>query len=288
MVNKRVFWIVATMALLSACGKEQTPEVYVPEEGEILLNMIHPHHSTRVNDTGFDADDQIGVYVTKSDLELQLVGNEVNNELFIYNGTTWSSQRRVFWNEGTHNVYAYYPYTAAVNDIEDFSFSVQTDQSTDEGYSMSDFLWASSTGVAATNEPVNMQFEHKLSRVVVKLEKGEEFEGEISESAEVYIDSTVPDAVIDLSTGDAAKDTFKSPSIIRCKQLANDTYAAIVIPQNLTSKVPLVEVVIGDVSYLMYGKISLRPGFSHTIVVTLNHNPEKIKIDIGGSTGDWN
>ena len=85
-----------------------------------------------------------------------------------------------------------------------------------------------------------------------------------------------------------AKDTFKSPSIIRCKQLANDTYAAIVIPQNLTSKVPLVEVIIGDVSYLMYGKISLRPGFSHTIVVTLNHNPEKIKIDIGGSTGDWN
>ena len=37
MVSKRVFMIVATMALLSACGKEQTPEVYVPEEGEILL-----------------------------------------------------------------------------------------------------------------------------------------------------------------------------------------------------------------------------------------------------------
>ncbi len=288
MVSKRVFLIVAAMALLSACGKEQTPEVYVPEEGEILLNMIHPHHSTRVNDTGFDADDQIGVYVTESDSELQLVGNEVNNELFVYNGTMWSSLRRVFWNEGTHNIYAYYPYTATVNDIEDFAFSVQTDQSTDEGYAMSDFLWASAIGVAATAEPVNMQFEHKLSRVVVKLEKGEEFEGEISDSAEVYIDSTVPDAVIDLSTGDAAKDTFKSPSIIRCKQLANDTYAAIVIPQNLTSKVPLVEVIIGDVSYLMYGKISLRPGFSHTIVVTLNHNPEKIKIDIGGSTGDWN
>ena len=50
---------------------------------------------------------------------------------------------------------------------------------------------------------------------------------------------------------------------------------------------PLVEVIVDGVSYLMEGKISLKPGMRHTITVTLDKNPEKIKIDIGGEIGNW-
>ena len=288
MLSKKLFLGVAVAVMFGACSKEVSKQSYIPEENEIVLNMLLPQQSTRVTETTFEQNDEIGVYVTLSGSDLQLAGNEVNNEPFVYCDKLWVSPRKVFWNEGLHDVYAYYPYTKVVNDIKDFSFQVQLDQSTDEGYSMSDFLWATTTGVTASTEPVDMHFEHKLSRVIVKLQKGEKFEGDIPNDVQVYIYSTVPNAVIDLSTGDAAKDTFKSPETIRCKQFFGDTYSAIVVPQSLTSQVPLVEIVMGEVSYLMYGKISFRPGYSHTITVTLNQNPEQIKIEIGGDVGGWN
>ena len=284
---KKIFLIAAMAAAVCACEKESNVSVYVPDAGEIQLDMLHPGQKTRVSDSGFDADDKIGVYVTASDAELQLAGNQVNNEPFTYNGTSWTSARKVYWNKGSHNVYAYYPYSKSVNDVVDYSFRVQTDQSTAEAYSQSDFLWASAMDVTASATPVPMQFEHKMSKVVVKLVKGEKFEGDIPEDAEVYIMSTVPQAVVDLSTGDAAKDNFASAESIKCRKLASGEYSAIVVPQSLTSRRPLVEVIVGPVSYLMEAKISFRQGYKHTLTVTLNQNPDQIKIEIGGNASGW-
>lgn len=285
---KRIFLIAVMAIAVCACDKESNVGVYVPDAGEIQLNMIHPEAQTRVTDAGFDSNDEIGVYVTASNAVLQLAGNEVNNEMFRFNGTSWTSGRKAYWNNGTHNVYAYYPYSESVNDVVDYGFSVQTDQSNADAYSESDFLWASATGVVASADPVPMRFEHKMSKVVVKLVKGDKFEGEIPVDAEVYIMSTVPKAVVDLSTGDAAKDNFAATESIKCRKIADGEYSAIVVPQSLTSRRPLVEVIVGPVSYLMEGKISFRQGYKHTMTVTLNQNPDQVKIEIGGGIGGWN
>lgn len=284
------YMMAAAMTIaLAACDNESEKivEVYTPEEGEIQLMMMHPHQ-TRVTETSFEASDSIGVYVTANDVALQLAGNEVNNELFTYNGTSWTSKRKVYWNTGKHHVYAFYPYSKKVNDVVDYSFSVQTDQSTDWGYTHSDFLFASALDVTASANPVAMQFEHKLSNVVVMLQKGENYEGDLPNNAEVYILSTVTQAVIDLSTGDAAKDNNAGTGTIRCRKISSGEYRAVVVPQSLTSRRPLVEVIIDNVSYLMEGKISYRSGYRHTIVVTLDKTPEQVKIEIGGEMGGWN
>ena len=273
---------------MAACSSEEINEnlPYVADEGEIQLMFVHPA-STRATDTNFEATDQVGVYMTAADANLQIGGNEVNNELFTYNGTSWTSSRKVYWNNGTHDVYAYYPYSAVVNDIEDYAFEVQTDQSTANGYTQSDFLWAGKKGVEASASPVEMQFAHKLSNVVVRLEKGETFTGDISSDTKVYIHSTVAKAVIDLATGNAAKDDYAGTTSIRCRQNSASEYVACLVPQNITTRRPLVEVITGGVSYLMEGKISLKPGMRHTITVTLDKNPEQIKIDIGGEIVNW-
>lgn len=287
MLSKKLFLTVAVAAMCAACGKDETPTQYIPDENEIVLNILHPNQ-TRVSETNFDVDDKIGVYVTHVDAELLLAGNEVTNYPFIYNGSVWTSQRSVYWNEGRHNIYAYYPYSSKINDIGDYEFSVQIDQSTPEAYAASDFLWASVADVEATGEPVKMQFAHILSRVVVKLVKGETFEGDLPNNMDVYIYSTVPNAVIDLSSGGVAKKAQEKIQTIKCKQMSNDTYSAIVVPQKLSSRTPLVEIVADGVSYMMEGKISYNPGYSHTLTVTLSKSPENIKIDIGGEIVDWN
>ena len=275
----------------TACQNSDVDEVTsnVTGQDEIVLDMIYPNSAaTRATETAFEKSDKVGVYVTATDAALQLGGNEVNNELFTYNGSAWTANRKVYWNKGKHNVYAYYPYSETVNDVENYSFSVQEDQSTAKNFTLSDFLWASAKDITASASAVKMQFAHKLSCVVVKLEKGENFEGNIPNDTQVYIYSTVAKANIDLSTGDAAKDDYAGSSSILCLQKSAAEYMAIVVPQNITTRRPLVEVITGGVSYLMEGKISLKPGYRHTLTVTLDKNPEKVKIDIGGEIGNWN
>ena len=222
-------WLLAVGALImTACSSDETIEQlgYVPDKGEIQLQFVHPHQ-TRATETAFENTDQIGVYVTAADEALQIGGNEVNNELFTYNGTSWTSKRKVYWNEGEHNIYAYYPYASKVNDVKDYSFELQADQSTAEGFTKSDFLWAGKTDVAASATAVQMQFAHKLSSVKVLLQKGENYTGEIPAETEVYIHSTVTKAVIDLSTGDAAKDDYAGTGSIKALQKSATEYAAI-------------------------------------------------------------
>ena len=288
MKTKELMMAVLAAMTMGACSSDDPEEfLYTPDKGEIVLMLEHPGQITRATETAFESEDEIGVYVTAADAALQLGGNEVNNELFTYNGTTWTSKRRVYWDAGQHNVYAYYPYSKQVNDVLDCSFSVDEDQSTALGYSRSDFLWASAKNVAAMENPVVMQFSHRMSNVLVQLVKGENFEGNIPSNAEVYLYSTVTKAVVDLSTGDVAKDNYAGTGTIHCRKMSNTEYQAIVVPQNITSRRPLVEVVVDNVSYLMEGKISYKPGMRHTITVTLDKNPEQIKIDIGGEIVNW-
>lgn len=282
-------WLLAVGALImTACSSDETIEQlgYVPDKGEIQLLFVHPHQ-TRATETAFENTDELGVYVTKSNEELQIGGNVVNNEKFIYNGTSWTSARKVYWDEGLHNVYAYYPYAKSVNDVKDYSFELQADQSTAEGFTKSDFLWAGKTNVAASASAIQMQFAHKMSSIKVILQKGENYTGDIPAETEVFIHSTVTKAVIDLSTGDAAKDDYAGTGSIKALQKSATEYAAIVVPQNITTRRPLVEVLCNGVSYLMEGKISLKPGMRHTITVTLDQNPEQTKIEIGGEIQNW-
>ncbi len=282
-------WMIAVGALMmAACSSDETVEQqsFVADKGEIQLLFVHPSQ-TRATETSFVDTDEIGVYVTAADEALQIGGNEVNNELFTYNGTSWTSKRHVYWDKGQHNVYAYYPYTKTVNDVENYAFELQADQNTPDGFTKSDFLWAGKKDVTASATAVSMTFAHKMSCVVVQLQKGEYYTGEISDDTEVYIHSTVTKAVIDLSTGDAGKDDYSGTGSVRCKQKSATEYTAIVVPQNITTRRPLVEVITGGVSYLMEGKISLKPGMRHTITVTLDKNPEQTKIDIGGTIEGW-
>lgn len=299
--SKILVWAAAAVVLV-ACSKDdesgmanplgqEQQQQYVADEGEIQLLFAVGNGTTdvvtRATETNFENTDQVGVYVTAADEALQIGGNEVNNEPFTYNGTSWTSKRKVYWNGGQHNVYAYYPYTRTVNDVSDYSFALQEDQSTAQGFSQSDFLWAGAKAVEASASPVTMKFGHKMSCVVVKLLKGENYTGDIPQDTKVLIHSTVTKAVVDLSTGDVAKDDYAGTGSIQARQLSASEYTAIVVPQNITARRPLVEVITSGVSYLMEGKLSLKQGMRHTITVTLDKNPEQTKIDIGGEIVGW-
>ena len=64
-------------------------------------------------------------------------------------------------------------------------------------------------------------------------------------------------------------------------------FEAIVVPQRLSNRVPLIEVVCGQASYLFESTVVFKSGTVHTVTITLSDNPEKVAIDIGGQIVNW-
>jgi len=191
-------------------------------------------------------------------------------------------------------VYAYYPYGQEVNDITDYRFTVATDQNATEdengltGYEASDFLWAKTSDVAASADPVKLKFSHRMSKLVVRLEKGAEYDGDLPESAEVLVHNTVPQGSVNLMTGDISKADTGKAATIKARQVTAGEYHACIVPQRISNKCPLVEILVKDVAYLMEGTFSFQQGYMHTIVLKLDKNPDQTKIEIGGSVEGWN
>ena len=75
---------------------------------------------------------------------------------------------------------------------------------------------------------------------------------------------------------------------ITCHKVDDETYEAVVIPQRLSSRTPLFEMVANGVSYLVEGSFNFKPGINYTFSVTLNTSTESIRIEIGGEIEDWN
>lgn len=282
-----VFAVTAASLAFVACSSNDDATDETVDNNLIRIEAIHPSQVTRVNDTGFDSGDSIGVYVVSDSTTLQPGGNELNNALFSYSGSAWTSVRNYYWNEGTHDVYAYYPYQGTIDDTEEFVFELPADQSTDTGYSSADFLWAKAESQTASASPVKLSFSHVLSKVVVELVKSDDYEGDLPTDMEVYIHSLETTAAIDLSTGSSSVNTSSTMNSVKAKKLSDTEFTAIVVPQRISSRRPLVEVVSGNVSYMMEGTISIKQGYQHTITVTLSKSPEQAEIEIGGGIGSW-
>ena len=73
------------------------------------------------------------------------------------------------------------------------------------------------------------------------------------------------------------------------RQINGETFEAIVVPQFIERTTPLIEITVGGIAYLMNYSMSFRPGYQHTITVTLTTSPdqEKIQIQLEGSVSGW-
>ena len=288
---KKTFSILAALFLALSCAK--TP-VQTPLADEMVLDPVFPG-ATRATDAGFESGDRLGIYITRYEGDaptpLQIGGNWGSNLTLRCNGPSWTLDPKVYWEEGAFDIYGYYP-RMDITSVDAQPFRVAADQSVTGGvegmdaYEASDFLWAKVTGVTRSAS-VPIVFRHRMCKVEVRLVKGEEYEGDLPEDLAVYIHNTVTEAFIDLGTGDVVKDNHKAAVSIKTRRRAKDRFDAIVVPQRLSNRVPLVEVVCGQVSYLFESTALFRSGTVHTITITLSDNPEKVAIDIGGQIGNW-
>ena len=287
-------FLISILLLAAACSKSGT---MVEDDSQIRFDLGFSGQ-TRVMANAFESGDVTGLYMTEYDgsnkpAPLLVSGNAVNNAALRFDGTSWATSPTLFWDKGVkYDVYGYYPY-ASPSSVEEYNFSVGTDQTTLRtgnalgGYEASDFLWAKQTGVKYPNV-VRLTFSHRMSRLVVNLVKGKDFEGDMPKDVVVKVHGTVPDAIVDLGSGVVVKDNYGKAKTITMKKESDTVFSSIIVPQRIDNRQPLIEVLTSNVSYLMESRFVFRSGIQHSINIILDSDPAKVKIEIGGEIQGWN
>lgn len=290
-MKKSIYPLILGIALapgVLSCSDE--PDA---QEDKVKMQFVFNHpDGTKATETSFENGDEVGVFVCETGKRLEISGNVINNERIQFNGSTWNSRRHLYWDDGQFDVYAYYPYRSEINSINDMEFEISTDQRASSNglsnYEASDLLFARSTGVVASSDPIRMQFKHIMSKVTIRLIKGEDYEGELPETADVTILNTVTKATLDLEAGVVTRDIYGKKNTVVAKQSSPTSYTAILVPQRIDNLVPLFEVTMKGVSYLYETRTVLKPGIHHIFNLVVDNNPEKVKIEVGGELNNWN
>lgn len=277
---------------LMSCTNDDVQQCHDAKHIPMTFSVSHPAQ-TRATATEFESGDCIGLYVAKADVSLEIGGNLVNNEPLTCKGDSWQTKKTLYWDDGIYNAYAYYPYIGEVSSIEDLPFSVSTDQSSERtstslgGYEASDLLYATTKNITASDSPISLSFKHIMSKLKICLVKGEDFEGDMPAKADVYVHSTVPAATVDLQAGVVTRYVKGTQHTIKAHQDDDNTYSAIIVPQRIDNRQPLVEVVMNGMSYMFESKFVFKPGVEHLVRLIINDNPGNIKININGETDKW-
>ena len=291
---RKIFLMLTIVAIVSSCQKEAETQLQYDNEIKFEFNI-----KTKATATAFETGDQIAVYAVEYEAddtpELQIAGNFLNNEKLTYNGATWLADKILYWSEKPCDFYALYPYQKLTS-VEEHTFEIVPDQNSTEsnsvlgGYEASDLLFSKAEMVSRADGKVALQFMHMMSKCVVTITKGEKFEGEIPDDIVTHIYNTTTSAILNFANGSLQKDPQGARKTITMNKISNTLFEAIVIPQNIERRTPLIEVSMGGIAYLLEYSMSFRPGYVHTINLILNTSPdqENIDISIDPSISDWN
>lgn len=270
MKKKLLFGLSLAALSLVSCTQdidEPTPIVPTPE-GAITMNIsgsIDQVSTTRVNDDGFCNGDGFGLYAINYENgvpgTLLEHGNQANNVRYVFNESeyTWTPDYPVYYRDNVTPVdmIGYYPYNGALENVNNYNFEVQQDQSiTVEttlmgGYEASDFLWGKVENVMPTDERIRITFNHKMAGVQVELTKGEGWaEGEwASVEKHTLIANTIRKASIDLATGLVTAVGERDITDI-VPAINGEYYRAIVVPQTIDASMALMRITVDGIPYL--------------------------------------
>lgn len=275
---KKLFTLMAAVAAMVSCSDKVENVPTTPETDRLPINISTT--LTRATDSAFEAGDKVGIFVVNEPNALATSGNHVDNMGFTYT-TTWTPDTPIYWLDQTTKAdfYCYYPYAEAANTAA-HAFATKADQSSLANYKASEFLWGKTTGVAPTEEAVNITTNHTFSNALVILKPGDGFTEESLAAAtkSVKICGVKTNATIDLATGVA---TANGNATEVTPYLENGQYRALIVPQT-TAEGALIVVTVDGVDYTLTRSMTFKANKQHKFTVTLNKVSNGVNVGIGG------
>ena len=275
---KKLFTLMAAVAAMVSCSENLENVPTTPETDRRPINISTT--LTRATDSAFEAGDKVGIFVVNEPNTLATSGNHVDNMGFTYS-SKWTPDTPIYWLDQTTKAdfYCYYPYAEAANTAA-HTFATKANQSQLADYKASEFLWGKTTGVAPTEEAVNISTNHTFSNALVVLKPGDGFTEESLAAAtkSVKICGVKTNATIDLATGVA---TANGNATEVTPYLENGQYRALIVPQT-TAEGALIVVTVDGVDYTLSRSMTFKANKQHKFTVTLNKVSNGVNVGIGG------
>ncbi len=265
--------LLATLfaTVLTSCSSD----IDVDNDDVVTSGKMPVKIATRATSSSFNVGDEMGLYmvnyVNGVSQPIKPSGNYVDNKKFTFIGTSWAASGPIYWSDDqTHaDFYAYYPYDGNIVDANAYSFMVNVDQTTETAYAMSDFMWCKVTDLAPTTAQIQLKLNHRMSKVLIKVEAGDGFTQEdlLAGTMSLSINGVKIHATIDLSTGIPTA-TGVSSTITPFKT-GDLTYEAIVIPQTVANG-NLLSLKLDNTVYHLQKGVAFEMGKQYTFTVTLS------------------
>lgn len=289
-MKKLLLSILMVSSLLISCSKDSDNDVVKPkpptpptppitEETKTPISIIAQRADD--SDTNFKNGDKAGVYVVNYNGstagKLTSSGNQVDNVYFSYSGN-WTPEKKIYWKDKSTkaDLLCYYPYKSNIANIEALPIVVKENQSSEENYKASEFLWGKRTGVTPTESSVTIPVEQTMSRLIVKLVAGSGYKAVDLNNAEVLICGLRTNATINLANGEVTS-TGNPKDIIPMKK--SSEYHAFVVPQN-AEETDLIKVTIDERTFLLKKTIDFTSNKQYTCTITIDRSSQGISIGI--------
>ena len=260
----------------------QRPDA-LPEIQQGLLPVnISLSLATRVSDTSYDQNDQVGLYMVYGN-EFKSSDNYVDNKKYTLEGTEWIGEGAAYWKDHTTpaSFYCYYPYTAPENPLA-YEYSVSEDQSDLYEYKASDFLWGCSLDLVPQKGSIPLSTTHIMSNIVIELVPGAGFTQEefMTATKSVAIGNVKNNALINLSTGGVT--AVGEPTSIKTYK-DGDTYKAIIVPQSVAADADMLIITVADVVYTSKETFTFKSMTKHQFTVFVDKTAAGLDITVE----DW-
>ena len=255
---------LAVLAIATSCKKD-SPSSTIPAEKDMTIRFTPSlYQFVKATDTAFEDGDNIGVNIFKGE-EVYLY-----NELFTVNEGSLTSETAHKWYKETEveaTITAVYPRTDASEYNGAESFTINSDQSTAEGYAASDLLFAATTATPTENA-VALPFKHALSKIVVNVVNNLDEEIENVWFTDVYGSVTYdPKNPFETLAVSGEKGTVKAV------KGTDGSYVLIVVPQeNALPKVALTTASGKQYTFVLEESVTFTSGKVRTADITVNEN----------------
>ncbi len=291
-----VFGMAATAMLISmtACSNDYELTTTTGGVRPIVLTSSISNSQTRsidqtLQNTAFASGAEVGVFVTATDDASYT--NSTNVKATSDGSGNLSPTETLYYPTGDNSgvsIIAYAPYDESAT-LGEYSFTVKSDQSSDDDYIASDLLYASASS-SNTDASVNLQFYHKLAKINVTFEGNTEY----AKGKTVTIKGVATSTSINLSDGTIGEATGDTEDITAAEYGDDaDTYtaSAIIVPQTVSTFV----VTIGSVECtLRYADFTFNEGIRYNFTATIPEEVEEepattyTELTLQSEVNDWN
>lgn len=246
----------------------------------VLANS--PESKDLLTSTYFPSGSQLGVTVTNSSGG-NYDGKTYNNICFTANGSdanqTWTGASDIMLSNTQGYCYAYYPYSSGVSDIS--SISVSTSKQTD-------YLYATSATVSATNRTASLTMKHALAAIRLGIKKGTYTGTGAVTGVSVSSSALGTSAVLNGKNGGLTGISGKGSTISVSKSLSLKTAVqnvdVIVVPTGSSADLTLSVTIDGKSYSTVVSAATVTQGKCNTYTLTVNAGELALS---GIKIGDW-